>query len=231
MDVVEPSFESGMTLLTDEELSALADRGHVIRYPPDSILFGEGEETDFALLLRAGHVKVQVGQPPRTVAVRGPGEIIGEMAPVRRKPRSASVVAVENVEALYIPAIAWLRFLYEYPRAMHAQLVAADERLDEATRKSVESYHGVEQRLAKSLVELAQKGLGKATTRGLEFRFNQRDLASLVGASRESVVQVIRGFKEAGIVDTGRNITIVLEMKRLQKVADGESTSSSWKSP
>ena len=216
-----------MTLLTQEELSTLTDRGHAIRYPPGSVLFGEGEETDFALLLRAGHVKVQVGRPPRTVAVRGPGEIIGEMAAVRRKPRSASIVAVEKVEALYIPAIVWLRFLYEHPRAMHAQLVAADERLDEATQKSVESYLGVEQRLAKSLIELVEKGLGNNTSRGTELRFSQRDLASLVGASRESVVQVIRGFKETGIVDTGRNVTIVTQLARLRKIADGESTSSS----
>ncbi|MFD9304676.1 Crp/Fnr family transcriptional regulator [Streptomyces sp. NPDC060048] len=231
MKVMNPSFESGMTLLTEEELSTLAEQGHAIRYPPGSILFGEGEETDFALLLRVGHVKVQVGRPPRTVAVRGPGEIIGEMAAVRRKPRSASIVAVEKVEALYIPAMSWLRFLYENPRAMHAQLVAADERLDEATQKSVESYLGVEQRLAKSLVELIEKGLGSSTSRGMELRFSQRDLASLVGVSRESVVQVIRGFKDAGIVDTGRNVSIVTEMARLREIADGKSTSSSRRAP
>ncbi|MEU1268228.1 Crp/Fnr family transcriptional regulator [Streptomyces sp. NPDC005799] len=222
-----PSPESGLPLLVEDEIAVLEDLGHVLRYPSGSVLFGEGEETDFALLIRSGHVKVQIGNPPHIVALRGPGEIIGEMAAVRQKPRSASVFALDDVEALYLPATTWLHFLYDHPRAMHAQLIAADERLEEATRKSVESFLGVEQRLAKGLVELTSKELGIQTENGLALRFSQQDLADLVGASRESVTQVIRKFKERGIVTTGRQVITIRDLPSLSRIAEGNFTASS----
>ncbi len=216
------SIDDALPLLTAEEVSVLEDAGPVIRYPAGSVLFGENEETDFALLVRAGHVKVQTGASRRVVAIRGAGEIVGEMAALRRKPRSASVLALDDVEALYLPADSWLRFLYEHPRAMHAQLIAVEERLEEATRKTADSGLGIEQRLAKALLELASGGLGRSTPDGIVLRFGQRELADLVGASRESIVQVIREFKRRGVVTTGRQATILRDMTALGVIARGE---------
>lgn len=220
------TVDSAAPPLTEGEILSLEAAGHVIRYPSGSILLGEGEETDFVLLLRKGHVKVEVGTPARIVAIRGPSELVGEMAAHRRKPRSASVFAIDHVEALYLSAKTWMRFLYDHPRAMHAQLVAAEQRLEEATRKRVESYLGVEQRLAKALVELESKGLGNRTNQGISLQFSQRDLADLVGASRESIVQVIRALKNRDIVKTGRQATILQDLDALRSIARGDITAS-----
>lgn len=204
----------------------LEELGKPISYPTGSVLFGEGEETDFALLIRKGLVRIQTGTPPRIVAIRGESEMVGEMAAANRKPRSASVYAMNPVEALYISAANWLRFLYDHPRAMHAQLVAAEERLNEATRKSVESFLGVEQRLAKVLVEFESKGAGAVQDGRFALQLSQRELADVVGASRETVVQVVRALKARGIVTTGRQTTIIENLEALRGIASGDQTAS-----
>lgn len=219
-------FEQGIPLLTEEERSTLESLGQVLRRPEGHTFISEGEETDFVLLIREGHVKVVVGKPARIVAVRGPGEVVGEMAPIRRKPRSASVVALDDVEVLHISASAWLEFLYAHPRAMHAQLVATDERVDQATRKIAESELAAERRLAGALLELVDLGVARPTPEGPSVRFGQNDLAGLTGASLDSVKKIVRAFREQGIVRTGRRAMTVADLPSLRAIARGERTAS-----
>jgi CRP-like cAMP-binding protein len=215
----------GRPLLTDEELLELDSIGHVIHRPAGHIFIREEEESTFALLIRKGHVKVAIGKPPRTVAIRGPGEMVGEMAAIRQKPRSATVVALDEVEMLHLSARDWLDFLYAHPRAFHAQLFAADERIDQASRKIAESELAVEQRLAKALVELVDKGVGQRDERGVLLRFGQQDLAEMTGARIDSVKKIVRTFKDAELIETGRRqALVVLDIATLTEIADGNRT-------
>ena len=116
-----------MPLLADEERAELEGIGHTIHRSAGDPFFLEGELGDFALLIKKGHVKAVRGRPPRIIDVRGPGAIVGEMGVIRRRPRMASIIAFDDVEALYLPGARWLRFLYEHPRAMHALLVMTDD--------------------------------------------------------------------------------------------------------
>lgn len=224
----DPLFQQGTPLLKSEELAALEPLGHTIRRPAGDTLFAEGEDTDFALLIRKGHVKIMAGQPPRTVAIRHTGEIVGEMSAILEKPRTASVIAFDEVEALFIPGKTWLKFLFDYPRAMRAQLVAAEERLDQATRKIIESDLAIEQRLARVLTALIDDGLGTPTDDGALLRLGQQDLAALIGASKlDSVKKVIRMFRASGIVATGRQAITIRDRAALREIANGTTTASS----
>jgi CRP-like cAMP-binding protein len=70
-----------------------------------------GEQSDSALLIKKGHVKAMRGRPPRIIDVRCRGEIVGEMGVIRWKPRMASIIAFDDVEALHLPGSRWLQFL------------------------------------------------------------------------------------------------------------------------
>jgi CRP/FNR family cyclic AMP-dependent transcriptional regulator len=215
-----------MPLLTDEELSELEVSGHEIRRSADQPFFLEGEPGDFALLIKKGHVKAMRGSPPRIIDIRGPGDIIGEMAVIRKQPRMASIIAFNDVVALYLPGAAWLSFLYAHPRAMHALLVMTDDMTDRATMKNVESELAIEQQLAKRLVELVDGGLGERGPDGsVVLRLGQQDVATLVGAKKlDSVKKIIARLKGAGIVGTGRQAFIVRRPVELRDIADGNLT-------
>jgi CRP/FNR family cyclic AMP-dependent transcriptional regulator len=217
-------YEQSYPLLTDEELVGLEEIGHAIRRSAGNAFMLEGEHGDFALLIKKGHVKVVAGKPPRIVAIRGPGDMIGEMAAIRRKPRSASVFAMNEVEALYLPAARWLRFLYDHPRAMHAQWAAEAERTEQATRKIVESELAVGQQLAKALTELTDAGIGERTSsETVELQLSQQDLAAMIGAKKlDSVKKVIRLLKAAGTIATGRQQITILDLAALRDIANGD---------
>jgi CRP/FNR family transcriptional regulator, cyclic AMP receptor protein len=219
----EPTLCDPLPVLTDDELVELEGVGHVIHRPHGSLLLGEGEETDFVLLIRKGAVRVVKGGSARVLSLRGSGDIIGEQAAVRRKPRSASVYAEGEVEAVYLSARAWREFLLSHPRAALAQLAVSYDRQEESDRKLVEaSSLAVEQKLAKALAELHASGLGERTGEGVVLRFSQLDLASLIGASRDAVVPVIRALKAGGIVTTGRKMITIRDLGTLQQIARGE---------
>jgi len=221
-------FEESVPLLTADELSELEKIGHVIHRSAGHPFFLEGEQGDFALLIRKGYVKAMRGRPPRIIDIRGPEEIVGEMAVIRRKPRMASIVAFDEVEALYLPGAKWLQFLYDHPRTMHALLIMTDDMVDRATMKNVESELAIEQQLAKRLVELADCGLGQWTTDGtVILRLSQQDLAALIGAKKlDSVKKVIGRLKASGIVGTGRQVITVIQVAALRDVANGNLTVS-----
>jgi CRP/FNR family transcriptional regulator, cyclic AMP receptor protein len=218
-----------MPLVLDEELPELERIGYSIHREPGEPFFREGEYGDFALLLRKGHVKATRGSPPRIIDVRGPGAIVGEMAVLRRRPRMASIIAWDDVEALYLPGAGWKRFLYTHPRAFHALVIMTQDMADRQSMKNVESELAVEQQLAKRLIELTDFGLGKPAGDGaLVFRgVSQQDLASLIGAKKiDSVKKVIRHLKASGIVDTGREVITIRKLADLREIADGNLTVS-----
>jgi CRP/FNR family cyclic AMP-dependent transcriptional regulator len=169
---------------------------------------------------------VLAGKPARIVAIRHAGEIVGEMAAIRKKPRSATIEAVDAVEVLRLSATQWRQFLRDHPRAALAQLAVADRRLEQATQKLVESELAVEQRLAKALLELMESGLGTQTEEGLALRVSQQDLAAFTGASIDAIKKIIRMFKASGIVGTARQTTILFKLATLRDIANGDLTAS-----
>jgi CRP-like cAMP-binding protein len=221
-------YEQALPLLTDEELAELDEIGHMIHRSAGHPFFLEGEQGDFALLIKKGHVKAMRGRPPRIIDIRGPGETVGEAAVIRRKPRMASIIAFDDVEALYLPGARWLRFLYDHPRAMHAQWAAEADTTDRATMKNVESELAIEQQLAKRVIELTDSGLSEHAGDGtVVLRLSQQDLAALIGAKKfDSVKKVIGRLKASGIIGTGRQVITIFQLAALREIADGNLTVS-----
>ncbi|MCP4420880.1 MAG: HAMP domain-containing histidine kinase [Chloroflexi bacterium] len=74
------------------------------RYSARDIVVREGQYGDIAYLIWAGRVAVVQGSfiNPSTVHYRGPGEMVGEMSLIDNRPRSASIVALDDVRLLGI---------------------------------------------------------------------------------------------------------------------------------
>ena len=116
-----------------ELLSQLMTEQH---YKPGQILFQEGEVGDTMYIIWSGRVAVVKGdwQAPAVLGYRGVGEFIGEMALLESQPRSASVVALENVRALQIRRDDFEKLLNTNPAmglsilgTLSARLRAADD--------------------------------------------------------------------------------------------------------
>jgi CRP-like cAMP-binding protein len=77
-----------------------------IALPAGTLLFAEGEAGSCAFLIASGCIEIFLRRDDREVllANRGPGEIVGEMAILDSRPRSASARVVADCELVIITA-------------------------------------------------------------------------------------------------------------------------------
>ncbi|MFN8388408.1 MAG: cyclic nucleotide-binding domain-containing protein, partial [Anaerolineales bacterium] len=86
------------------ELQQLMDDAKPVSLRAGEFLMRQGDEGDAAYVVVSGEFEVtkQSGQSLIKIDVRNPGDVLGEMALLSRSPRSASVVAITDCEALRI---------------------------------------------------------------------------------------------------------------------------------
>src|SRR5947209_7854381 len=93
------------------------------------------------LILRSGLVKISAttrGGRAVLLAFRGPGDLVGELAALDEAPRSATVLAIEPVDALALAPADFRAVLAEHPAAQLALVRTLAERLRDADAKRVQ---------------------------------------------------------------------------------------------
>jgi CRP-like cAMP-binding protein len=128
--------------LTPKELETLEDLGEPASFSEGQEIFAEGETSDRLLLVREGRVRVVARAPSGKdvqLAERGPGELLGDLSGIDGRPRSASVLALEDVAGLVVPLRAFRGFLMDHPRVAISLLELVSRRLRESDARRVES--------------------------------------------------------------------------------------------
>jgi CRP/FNR family cyclic AMP-dependent transcriptional regulator len=200
---------------------ALAGRGTVCAYARGRAIFHEGQVPDRVLLLRAGCVKVSyltAGGREVVLAFRGPGELVGELSALDGQPRSATIVAVEPVEALVLTHHAFLAFLADHPSASLALLRMLSQRLREADARRIElSTYMTIGRVAARLLELSER-FGREQDGGIQISLplSQEELAGATGSSLESVGRALQTMRSLKCIETRRREIRVLDRQALE---------------
>ena len=120
--------------LSSEEREELRSLGTVQRVDEAGyVLMEGGEEADRVFVVLTGRVSVTRANGARTD--RGPGALIGEMAIVDGRPRSATVATLEPTEILSVPANPFRSFIMRTPHAAFAVIEQLGRRLREADRR------------------------------------------------------------------------------------------------
>ena len=147
--------------LTETEADDLRAVGRRRTYGANVTLFHQGDEAGPVLVLLDGRVKVVALTPAGReviVAVRGPGDLLGEMAAFDGEPRSATVATLEPVDALLVPGSAFAAFLERRPRVALVILRMVAGRLRYADAQQADfATHDVVGRVAHRLVELCER--------------------------------------------------------------------------
>lgn len=138
--------------LDDEELERLADALHPAPFTRGEVLTRQGAEAHWLYLLTAGEAVVRVAKDgiETEVARIGAGNFFGEMSLMTGEPRSATVVALTDVECYRLDAASFRDLLARRPQLAEpiahllaerrANLASITEGLDaEARRRRMES--------------------------------------------------------------------------------------------
>jgi CRP/FNR family transcriptional regulator, cyclic AMP receptor protein len=207
--------------LTEAEADDLRGSGRIRDYGPNVTLFHQGDDAGPVLVLLDGRVKVVALTPGGReviVAVRGPGDLLGEMSAFDGEPRSATVATLEPVQALLVPGSAFAAFLERRPRVALVILRMVAGRLRYADAQQADfATHDVVGRVAHRLVELCERfGEPGAERIEIELPLSQEELAAWTGASREAVSKALQLLRSLRIVETRRRRVAVLDLEALR---------------
>ena len=213
-----------MERLRPADRDELIARARTRRWPAGASLFLEGEQSSTVLVIASGRVKVfsltEEGEEI-VLAVRGPGAVLGELSAIDRRPRYASVAALEPVVAHVLSVETFRGFLTTHAAVAVAVLHLVVDRLRDADRKRAEfTAYDTPARVAQRILELAERfGEPDANGTRITVALSQDELAGWVGASREAVAKALRTLREGGQLTTGRRTMTVLDLDGLRRRA------------
>jgi CRP/FNR family transcriptional regulator, cyclic AMP receptor protein len=216
--------EGFLEALSGDEAEAFRVVGIRRSFGANVTLIHQGDEAGPVIILLRGRVKIATvaeGGREAIVALRGSGDLVGELAAIDGGPRSTSVTTLEPVEALLVPRSEFTALLERRPRIALVILrtVAANLRYAGAQQAQF-ATHDVTGRLAQRLLELAERfGMQRESGIEIELALTQEELASWVGASREAVSKAFQLLRSLRIVQTGRRRVTVLDHEALARRA------------
>jgi CRP/FNR family transcriptional regulator, cyclic AMP receptor protein len=202
----------------------MREQGTLRSFPHGSALFAEGDLADRVFLIERGWVTLRVHTPEGReviLGLRGPGDVLGELSALDGEARTATAVAVDDVEADVIPARVLTAALERDPELSGELLRLLAKRLRDSDRQRVEFARlDTLARVARRLVELAER-FGEVTDAGVkvELPLSQEQLASWCGSSREATVNAFRTLREVAGITTGRRTVTLHDPERLRRHA------------
>jgi CRP/FNR family transcriptional regulator, cyclic AMP receptor protein len=190
----------------------------------NSAIVAEDDAVDDIVIIWSGLAKVcsRGTSRPVLLALRGPGDIVGEMASIGGGGRSATVIAINEVVGLVIEAARFGEFLSKFPDASKALQKVLVTRLRESDSSRIgAAATNVAQRLARLLLDFGQRYGVPADGGGskIDLALTQEDLASFVNASSRAVAREIERWKERDIVIAGRRWVIIQQPSALRRIA------------
>jgi CRP/FNR family transcriptional regulator, cyclic AMP receptor protein len=127
-----------LQLLDDKDRAALAADLDVVRFPAGQVLFNYGDPGDSLYVIRSGEVEVffkdDTGERIVLETAKA-GEVFGELSLLDGGPRTASVVAIQDLEALRVDRANLDHFLQRHPSATLDLLAAMGRRLRTSSEK------------------------------------------------------------------------------------------------
>ena len=208
--------------MSEGDLEALLSHARTEHYPARQIIFTKGSPGRSMMAVVRGRIKISlpsVGGRELVLASLGVGEIFGEMALLDGSERTADATAMTDCDLLVLDHRDFIPFLERRPDLCINLLRLFCRRLRQ-TNEHVEGalFERLVARLAKALVHLSSSGSGLGEAQRIQI--SQAELASLVGASRESVNKQLHAWQRVGLLEIHNREIAILDRKRFENWAD-----------
>jgi CRP-like cAMP-binding protein len=219
------------TALDGSDRERLASLLRPRSFSKNEVIFLKGDSGLGLYLIRRGRVKICVVDRLGAELVftfLSQGDMLGEIALLDGKPRSATAIAVEKTDTLYLDRHEFINFLQDSPKAgigIIEMLCRRQRRV--STQLEELSFLDVSGRLARSLIAMSGNRPQdiSLTDNSFTCAISQEELANIIGASRVMVNKVLNSFVDLGFISIARKKLTVLNAHELMKIAsyDGDS--------
>ncbi len=211
------------------ELDQIAMHATERRFGAGEMIFRRGDPGSSMVVLVQGRLRVGATSAEGrelTIGLLGPGSVLGDMAVLDGKPRSADVVAMAPGLVLVLERGTVLPFLKDRPELLLRMLHILCERLRRADAALEDlALASLAARLARVLLLLAAEH-GAAGPGGtiIRLHLSQSDLAAQVGATREGVNRQLRRWREEGVVGEQDGSMVLVRPDALRTLLAAERT-------
>ena len=210
-----PAVGSDETGPRDDAFGPWAKRGVRKSFSANRVLFRKGDPAHGLYLLLTGHVKLAstftTEGKDLVLAILAPGDLFGEGALEESGTWNTTATTLTPCELLFLSrydALASMRdnsgFVVTLVSAMAHRFLMATNLIEDLVFASLPT------RLAKTLLVLGRT-LGRPVAEGLRIdcQLTQQELASMVGASRESINKLLAAWKSLGLLSMTRRCLVL----------------------
>jgi CRP-like cAMP-binding protein len=186
-------------------------------------VFMQGDRAAGMMVVVSGRVRITSSSADGKEVVLNivyPGEVFGEIALIDGVERTAEATAAEATELLLLERRDFLPYLERHPGLSLELLKMLCHRL-RTTNEQLEDFSFLElrRRLAKKLVHLADSH-GKEAPEGVRigFKLTQRELAAMMGTTREAVNRQLRTLTDEGLIKQNGSSIVIRDPEGLEDV-------------
>ncbi len=210
--------------LNSQEIDALLAYTRVERSRAGREIFSKGSPGDSMMAVLKGRVKISSLSPEGkeiVLNIISPGEIFGEIALLDGKERTADATAMDDCELLVLSRRDFLPFLERHADICLLLLSVLCERLRRTSEQLEDvTFRHLQSRLAKTLLRLGRSaGAPKGRALRIDLKLSQRDLANIVGATRESINKHLQLLQRSGLIGRDRGAIVIKDVAALERLA------------
>ncbi len=219
-------MESPTSLLAAIVRGELLHMEGVIKYSPTrrfTTLYSEGSPADSVFFLESGLLKLcKRGDEGKEIILQviAPGELFGEQSLGLEQTRAAAAEVLQESEVYAIPKDLFVRFCDGHPHMWRyvSQLLVQRKR---ELEKKIEllCMRDVEYRILYHLAELATAVGTRLEGQEYAIPLSQGELASLIGATRETTSTTLNLLARRGLIRLGRRQLIVSSLEAVRSAA------------
>ncbi|MBI2168554.1 MAG: Crp/Fnr family transcriptional regulator [Actinobacteria bacterium] len=201
--------------LGTDEIDRLAEEIGERRYAGGTTIFRRGERPAQIHIVREGSVELTTVLHGRRVSleVLRPGDVFGDVRLLLRENELFDARAVEDSVVLSIDAETVFALLAQRPRFAQRWLVSLAERTASIQQRLLDLLAGpLNARVASLLLHEAD---------GDAVGMSQARMATLVGAGRPAVNQVLKKFEADGLIELGYRVARILDRPALEAIVGG----------
>lgn len=202
------------SVMSHEEMERLAGLSTMCEFKKGATIYLLDDPSEHVYLLKEGTIKIsRIGQDGQEIIldIVAPGEIFGEMSLLGEDSRSTTAQAAEDSLICSIKKSDFFNFFSAHnDLAFKVLKLVGLKRVEIETRLEELAYCSVSERIASLLNRMAKRhGIKENGGIKIRPRLTHRDIAFLVGASRETVTEQLNQMKSQGLIDTSfMSITI-----------------------
>lgn len=207
--------------LSDEEIDKIVEISISREWKKNSHVFMQDDPLENVYFIQSGRIKIyksDINGREQIVAIAKSGEMFPHVGFFRKGGYPAFAEAVENASIVVVPIAQFEKVLIDNPElCIKVFKVLGEKIVDLQERLEAQILNNTYEQIIKLLVRLA-KTHGQKMDEGfylLKAEFTNKDLANMIGTTRETVSRTLTKLKKDQLIETDSSGNIIINPEKL----------------